>query len=58
MADPKLNVMSNEMNEKIETDDMDSKDERIVVSAQEERRLRRKFDFYLLPPLTFMCVAS
>jgi len=28
--------------------------EEVVMSPKEERRLLRKFDFYILPPLTFM----
>lgn len=40
--------------ENVEMSDKSLNDERLVFSPKEERRLRRKFDFFILPPLTFM----
>ncbi|KAF5374149.1 hypothetical protein D9615_008821 [Tricholomella constricta] len=34
------------------------KEEKLVISGQEERRLRWKFDLYILPPLTFMYLCN
>ncbi|CAK5280523.1 unnamed protein product [Mycena citricolor] len=34
----------------------ESDSEEIEYTAEEERRLRRKFDFLLIPPLAFLCV--
>ncbi|RDB24141.1 hypothetical protein Hypma_008809 [Hypsizygus marmoreus] len=47
-----------ESKEKVEIDDGSCKEERLVVMPSEERHLRRKFDFYLLPPLTLMYLCN
>ncbi|KAF8073456.1 major facilitator superfamily domain-containing protein [Lyophyllum atratum] len=44
--------------EKAQTDDGSSKEEKLVITPQDEARLRRKFDFYILPPLTFMYLCN
>jgi len=57
MVEPQLHTVHYE-SEKAETEDGNLKEERLVVSPQEEARLRRKFDFYILPPLTFMYLCN
>lgn len=51
MAEPKVLSSSQAP---VQTKDEVELDAAIEFSPGEERRLRRKFDFYILPPLTFM----
>ncbi|KAF9457066.1 MFS general substrate transporter [Collybia nuda] len=44
--------------EHVETSNKGLTDETFIFSPKEERRLRRKFDFFILPPLTFMYLCN
>jgi len=43
---------------KADTDDGNAKEEKTTILPKEESRLRRKFDFFVLPPLTIMYLCN